>query len=102
MCSSAAPSWYLPVSTILLDEADVLQRPQQAVHGALRQPQLAGEVDDAEPRERPDSSRRIAAARSIDWMFPGTVLSLLSARDATLTNRVRCVEPGLTLSNWCG
>jgi len=46
---------------VLLDEADVLQRAQQAVDRALRQPQLSGKVDDAQAarpaRQQPQDRR---------------------------------------------
>ena len=48
-CSSAAPSWYLPGRAVLLDEADVLQRAQDAVRGALGQAERARELAEAEP-----------------------------------------------------
>ncbi len=70
---SDAPSWYSPESE-LADEADGVQRAKDPVDGALRQSDLFRQLNYASRRERPDRSRRIVAARWIDW------ISLLIAR----------------------
>ena len=49
MCSSAAPELVLARLGVLLDEADVQQRAQDAVDGALGQPELARQLGHAEP-----------------------------------------------------
>ncbi len=73
MCSSAGPSWYLPESRSCSTNPtsrSVFRIPNTVPFGSPSSP-----ASSATPsrRDRPDSSRRIAAARSIDWMWPGIV-----------------------------
>src|SRR6185295_7222719 len=72
MCSSAAPSWYLPVSLSCSTKPtswSVRRMPWTVPFGS---PSSPASSPTPSRRDRPDRSRRIAAARSIDWMEPGT------------------------------
>src|SRR3954469_26050951 len=73
MCSSAAPSLYLPDSGSCSTKptcCSVRRMPCTVVLGSSSAP-----ASSTTPmrRDGPESTRRIAAARSIDWMEPGTV-----------------------------
>ncbi len=46
----AAPSRYFPLSGVLLDELLLLERPEQAVDGCLRDPQPIRDLGNAESR----------------------------------------------------
>ena len=48
MCSSAAPSWYLPLSSSCSTKPTAVERAEDAVHGALREFELARELGHAE------------------------------------------------------
>ena len=54
---------------VLLDEADVLQRPQESVDRALGQAQLAREVDDTEPTG-PAGEQTQDRCRTLDGLDP--------------------------------
>ena len=74
-CSSPAAELVLVGVAVLLDEAVRLERLEQAVDGRARQPELVGELRDAEPprtgRERLEDARgavdRLDRARGGSW-----------------------------------
>ena len=97
---------------VLLDEADLLQRAQDAVGGALGQAERGGDLDAARAGRCPTaSSRSTAAARSMDCTDPGTCRTLRPggrstrrararyARSASASQRVRTWRA--SSSAWC-
>src|SRR3954470_13103632 len=72
MCSSAAPSWYLPVSASCSTKPTFCSVRRIPWTVPLGSPSPPASSPTPSRRDRPDRSRRIAAARSIDWMEPGT------------------------------
>src|ERR1019366_2299672 len=76
------PQLVLAALGVLLDEADDLERAQQAMHGSLRQPHLAGDVHDSQPagtaRQQPQNRRgaldrlNVARHRSLYARLGGT------------------------------
>ena len=68
MCRSAAPSWYLPVSSSCSTKptaASVCRMPCTVPFGSPSSPES---WTTPSRRLRPERRRRIAAARSIDWI----------------------------------
>src|SRR5215218_1945998 len=72
MCSSAAPSWYLPDSASCSTKPTSCSVRRMPWTVPLGSPSSPASSPTPSRRDRPDRSRRIAAARSIDWMEPGT------------------------------
>src|SRR4051795_1092460 len=72
MCSSAAPSWYLPDSSSCSTKPTSWSVRRMPWTVPLGSPSSPASSPTPSRRDRPDRSRRIAAARSIDWMEPGT------------------------------
>ena len=74
------------IETQLLHEPDVRERAKDAVHGGLRQPELAGEVDDAQSRrtagEQPQD--RCRALDGLDRFWHG--IGLLDDQDSPAEN----------------
>ena len=76
MCSSAAPSWYWPPSASCSTNptaASVRRIPCTVPFGRSSSPAICATPS---RRLRPDSSRNIAAARSIDWIVAGTAANV--------------------------
>src|ERR1044071_2468256 len=72
MCSSAAPSWYLPDSSSCSTKPTSWSVRRMPWTVPLGSPSSPASSPTPRRRDLPDRSRRIAAARSIDWMEPGT------------------------------
>src|SRR3954452_13031684 len=72
MWSSAAPSWYLPDSSSCSTNPTSWSVRRMPWTVPLGSPSSPASSPTPSRRDRPDRSRRIAAARSIDWMEPGT------------------------------
>ena len=75
---------------VLLDEALLLQRLQQAMDGALGEAEALGQLRDAEPARAAAERRRIAAARSMDWI--ATLLRLSSLPNAVRQCRIAAMS----------
>src|SRR3954470_9332187 len=72
MCSSAAPSWYLPDSSSCSTKPTSRSVRRMPWTVPLGRPSSPASSPTPSRRDLPDKSRRIAAALSIDWMEPGT------------------------------
>src|SRR3954451_3998427 len=72
MCSSAAPSWYLPDSSSCSTKPTSRSVRRMPWTVPLGRPSSPASSPTPSRRDLPDRSRRIAAALSIDWMEPGT------------------------------
>src|SRR5215217_2316087 len=99
MCRSAAPSWYLPDSASCSTNptsTSVRRIPCTVPLGRFSSPASSPTPS---RRARPDRSRRIAAARSIDWMEPGTGPNLAQRLGRRSEQQVARGGPGVLVAD---
>src|SRR3954466_2148677 len=72
MCSSAAPSWYLPDSASCSTKPTFWSVRRMPWTVPLGSPSSPASSPTPSPRAPPEGRGGVAAARSIDWMEPGT------------------------------
>src|SRR5829696_1874465 len=102
MCSNAAPSWYLPDSASCSTKPTSCSVRRIPWTVPLGSPSSPASSPTPSRRDRPDKSRRIAAARSIDWMEPGTGPNLLQCLGRRSEQQVARGGPRVLMADAAG